>query len=172
MKVQVLLADRGTQNPQQGTLNLLNLGWKQTTLRASPTPVPGGLITAAHVVAVFFEVEPQRCNRPIELVISLLTEDCAPVELPSPAGPQQVRITQAVTIASPGGVPMGTPGNGNAMVEIFPGLPIPEGAYRWNVTLDGEVGEDWFASFRVRPVPGGQGGPVFGQPPPAAPSAG
>ena len=36
MKVTVLLADKGTNNPQGGTLNLLNVGWTRTVLRPSP----------------------------------------------------------------------------------------------------------------------------------------
>ena len=34
MKVHVLLADKGTNNPQAGTLNLLNAGWGVTQVAA------------------------------------------------------------------------------------------------------------------------------------------
>jgi hypothetical protein len=155
MKLSVLLADKGTQNPQAGTLNLLNAGWVQTQLRPAPPMMPGlpgGLITPPHAIAVFFEVEYNQCNRPIELVLELLNEDGRPVEIPGPAGPQQLRITQQVTIPSPGGVSLATPGNGNAMVEIFPGLPLAPGTYRWQATLDGESpDESSLAAFRVVP---------------------
>ncbi len=169
MRVQILLADKGTRNPGQGTLNLLNVGWSQTPLRPAPPMVPGGLITGPHAVAIFFEIEHQYCNHPIELVLSLLTEDGPTVQLPGPAGPQEMRIRQMVTVMSPGGVPIGTPGNGNAIVEIFPGLPLRPGGYRWNVTLAGKEGEDWFAPFRVVPPPQGFP-PVLEVPPSPAPT--
>ena len=171
MRVIVLLADKGTANPPQSTLNLLNAGWKQTMLRPSPMPIPGGqLVTGPHVVAIFFEAEPQYCNRPIELVISLVDDDGQPVQLPGPAGPQVMRIAQQVTILSPGGVPFGTPGAGNTMIDIFPGLPVEPGGYRWDVTLAGEEGPDWFASFRVLAPPANPLGSVqFGATPPAPP---
>jgi hypothetical protein len=147
MKVEVLLADKGTANPVAGTLNLLNVGWKQTTL--NPGPLPGPLLTAPHALAIFYEVEPHRCNRPIELVAALFNEDGQPAEVPTPAGSQQVRIAQMITVNTPGGAPVGYPGTGNTLIEMFPGLPLTPGGYRWQVEIDGEQGEDWFASFRV-----------------------
>lgn len=165
MRVSVLLADKGTQNAPAGTLNLLNVGWTQTTLRPGPGTTPGsvGLVTPPHAVAVFFEVEAQHCNRPIELTLSLLSEDSQPVQLPGPAGPQEMTIRQQMTIPTPGGVPLGTPGSGNALFEIFPGLPLSPGGYRWDVTLGGQAGEDWFAPFRVQPPPQ-IAAPMLGQP--------
>ena len=170
MKVLVVLADKGTINPQQGTLNLLNAGWTQTHLRPAPQMMPGAFITAPHAVAAFFEVEYAHCNHPIELVLALLTEDGRPVQLPAPAGPQEIVFRQMLTIQTPGGAPYGTPGVGNALVEIAPGLPLPAGGYRWNVTLDNEHHEDWYAAFRVVQPPQ-MPGVVFGtpQPPPDTP---
>ena len=55
---------------------------------------------------------------------------------------------------------MGTLAPSNALVEILPGLPIPAGGYRWEVTLDGQADEDWIASFRVVEPP--QAGFTFG----------
>jgi hypothetical protein len=153
MKVSVVLADKGTNNPQQGTLNLLNAGWVQTQLTSSPL-VPGALVTPPHAVAIFFEVEHSLCNRPIEIVLALLTEDGRPVEVPSATGgEQQVTVGSVVTVPSPAMAPLGTPGTGNALIEIFPGLLVPPGGYRWNVTLAGEHHEEWFAAFRVLPPP-------------------
>ena len=151
MRVSVVLDDKGTNNPQAGTLNLLNVGWVQTQLHAMPT-VPGGLTTPNHAVAIFFEVDHADCNHPIELVLELLTEDGHAVQIPSPAGPQQVRVSNFVTVASPAMAPLGAPGTGNALVEIVPGLPLQPGSYRWNVTLNGNHQEDWFAAFRVLPA--------------------
>jgi len=152
MRVSALLADKGTANPAAGTLNLLNVGWVQTTLVTHPM-APGALITPPHAVAVFFEAEHQFCNRPIELVLALLDEDARPVKVPNPAGAQEIRIASVTTIPSPAMAPLASPGTGNALIDVFPGLMIPPGSYRWNVTLGGEQGEDWFAAFRVLPAP-------------------
>jgi hypothetical protein len=153
MKVSVVLADKATNNPQAGTLNILNAGWVQTQLVPHPLAPQGQLITAPHIVAVFFEVEHSLCNAPIELVLELLTEDGQPVLVPQPTGPQPVRVVSVVTVPSPAMAPIAAPGTGNAMIEIFPGLPIPPGGYRWNVTLAGEHHEEWYAAFRVVPAP-------------------
>lgn len=167
MKVQVLLADKGTPNLQQGTLNLLNVGWSQTGLR--PAGPMGLLLTPPFAVAVFFEVDHHHCNHPIDLVLSLVTEDGTPVEVPGPAGPQQMRISQQITVSSPAGMPIGAPGVGNSLVEIVPGLPLAPGGYQWRATLAGEEGDDWNASFRVQLPP--QAVAVFGGPPGTAPES-
>jgi len=148
MRLSVLLADKGTNNPAAGTLNLLNVGWKQTRLNPAPM-VPGGFITPPHAIAIFFEVEHQRCNHSISLVLRLTNEDGQTVQVPGPSGMQDLVITQTLTVVSPPGVPMGTLAPGNALVEILPGLPIPPGGYRWEVKLDGEEHDDWIATFRV-----------------------
>ncbi len=145
MKVAVLLADKGTTNPQAGTLNLLNLGWAVTQLQRGPA----GLITPAHAVAVFYEVEFNRCNRSLPLIVELLNEDGQPVAIPG--GPPSMRIEQQIVVFPPPGAPNGTPGRGNLMLEIVPGLPLSPGRYAWNVTLDGDHNEDWSGSFYVFP---------------------
>jgi hypothetical protein len=151
MRVQVLLADKGSTNGPAGTLNLLNVGWTQTILRAIPTGVPDVGLTVPHAVAIFFEVEPKDCNHPIDLELELEDEDGKVVSVQGPAGPQEMRLKQPVTVKSPGGVPLGTPGTGNALIEIFPGLPLKPGGYRWKVRLGGRTHVDWFAAFRVMP---------------------
>lgn len=170
MKVAVVLADKGTTNPQPGTLNLLNVGWVQTQLVQHPA-APGQLLTQPHVVVIFFEVEHNFCNVPIELILELLTEDGQPVSIPSPTGPQPIRVSNITTVISPAAAPIATPGAGNTMIDIFPGLPLQPGTYRWQVTLAGEHHEEWYAAFRVLPPPqmpqftfGGSGAPP--QPPP------
>lgn len=149
MKVAVVLADKGTNNPQGGTLNLLNAGWVQTQLVAHPLAPPGQLITAPHIVVVFFEVEHTLCNTPIELVLELLTEDGQAVQVPSPTGPQPVRVMSVVMVPSPAMAPIAAPGTGNALIDIFPGLPLQPGTYRWQVTLAGQHHDEWYAAFRV-----------------------
>lgn len=159
MKVTVLLADKGTQNPLQGTLNLLNAGWAQTML----TPIaPGVLVTGPMAVAVFFEVEPRHCNHPIELLVELWTQDGEVVQVPGPAGPQPMRLQHSLTVASPGGVPAGTPGMANALLELA-GLPLRPDGYEWRVSLAGEHEAAWSARFVVVAPPQA---PVFGAPTP------
>lgn len=149
MKISVLLADRGTPNPGVGTLDLLNAGWSITSLVPASTEP---FITPPHVVAVFYELEQNYLNRPIELVIELLTEDGQAVQLPGPAGLQPMRMQTTINVPSPGGVPIGTPGTGNSMIEVFPGLPLPVGAYVWRATLAGRQDEVGEARFNVRPA--------------------
>ena len=151
MKVTVLLADKGTANPQQGTLNLLNVGWWQTVLHPAGPMVPGGFLTAPHAVAVFLELEHQYCNRPTELVLSLVDEDGRAVQVPGPGGGQELRIAQQITVSSPAGVPIGTPGRGTSMIEIVPGLAVGPGGYEWIATFAGEHRQEWGAQFRVLP---------------------
>lgn len=153
MKVVVLLADKGTQSPAQGTLNLLNVGWMRTTLQP-PDPLMGGMVlTPPHAVAIFFEVEPRHCNHPIPLLVDLVTDDGHLVEVPGPAGPQAMRIEQSVTVPSPGGVPTGSPGVGNTLVEIGSGIPLAPGTYEWRISLAGEHEAHWNARFYVVPLP-------------------
>ena len=164
VKVSVILADRGTSNPQSGTLNLLGAGWRATQLVSSQQ----GILTPPHVVVVFFEVDYSDCNHVIPLELALLTEDGQPVNIPGVPGNGELRMTHYVTVPSPGGAPLGTPGNGNAMIEIFPGLPLAPGGYRWNVSLAGRHEDEWYAAFRVNPM---QQAPamVFGAPPASPP---
>ena len=165
MKVTVLLADKGTANPLQGTLNLLNAGWGQTTL----TPVaPGVLMTGPQAVAVFFEVEPRHCNHPIDLLMELWTQDGEVVSVPGPAGPQPMRIQHSLVVPTPGGVPAGTPGTGNTMLELA-GLPLTPGGYEWRVSLAGQHQTDWGARFFVVAPPQA---PIFGAPAPPGSASG
>ena len=161
MKISVVLADRGTANPHNGSLNLLGVGWHTTQLVLSPT----GPMTPPHVVVVFFEVDNSDCNHAIPLELVLLTEDGQPVIVPGLPGNGELRMTHYVTVPSPGGAPMGTPGTGNAMIEIQAGLPLNPGGYRWNVTLAGRHDEEWFTAFRVNPMPQAPA-IIFGAPPP------
>jgi hypothetical protein len=109
-------------------------------------------LTPPHAVAIFIEVEPAFCNRPIELRLELVTQDEHPVEMPGPAGPQPMVIRQIITVQSPAGRPPGSPGSGASLVEIFPGLPLAPGIYIWKVTLENEHHDEWNARFNVLPV--------------------
>jgi hypothetical protein len=166
VKVTVLLADKGTSNPAQSTLNLLNAGWSIQQAVTAIGPAGPVVVMPQHAVAVFSEVEPRLCNHPIDLLLELVTQDGQPVEVPGPAGPQIMSISQPITVVSPAGMPPGSPGLGNLLLEFSP-LPIQPGGYEWRVTLAGEHLEHWAARFQVVPTPQPQV-PIFGTPPPPA----
>ena len=156
LRLHVLLADRGTQNPQGGTLNLLNAGWSVTQLRrlAGPSAPPWApLVTGPQVVVVFLEAELAMCNRPILLEIELVSEDGDVVHVPGPAAPQPVRLEQRLIVPSPPGVPTGFPGRATAMMELPTGLPLAPGIYRWQAKVDGREEEAWSAHFYVAAPP-------------------
>lgn len=168
VKVNVLLADRGTHNPQTGTVNLLNVGWAVTQLRrpmgGPPTPgVPEPpLVTSPQVVVVFIEAELSMCNRPLTLEVVLLTEDGNIVEIPGPSGSQSVRLEQTIIVPTAPAVPTGFPGHASAMMDLPTGLPLAPGIYRWQARLNGKADDDWSAHFFVAGVPAP---PTFGFPP-------
>jgi hypothetical protein len=151
VKAAVLLADKGTQAQDKGTLNLLNVGWA-TTMRIGP-------LTPPHAVAIFFEAELAECNRSIPIELELQDAEAHVVELPGPAGPQLMRVSQSLTIVPPLGAPTGTPGRANLLMEIAPGLPLEPGNYRWLLRIDGDERDDWSAGFYVAAPPST---PVFG----------
>jgi hypothetical protein len=157
VKIYVLLADRGSQNPHNGTLNLLNVGWSVTQLRRAMgpgiAPNTGPLVTGPQVVVVFIEAELAMCNRSHTLQIELLTEDGDVVEIQGPAGPQAVRLEQPIMVPSPAGVPTGFPGRATAMMELPTGLPLSPGIYRWQARVNGKEEDDWSARFFVAPPP-------------------
>ena len=135
MKLNVLLADRGAQNPHNGTLSLLNVGWSVTQLRrvmgpGMPPDAPP-LVTGPQVVVVFIEAELAMCNRALTLQIELRTEDGDVVDIAGPSGHQPVRLEQTIMVPSPAGVPTGFPGRATAMMELPTGLPLAPGIYRW-----------------------------------------
>jgi hypothetical protein len=167
VQVHVLLADKGTQNPHGGTLNLLNAGWTVTQLRrlAGPgAPPPAPLVTGPQAVVVFLEAELSMCNRPLTLEIELLSEDGEVVTLPGPAGSQPVRLEQKIMVPSPPGVPTGFPGRATAMMELPTGLPLRAGVYRWQVRVNGKQEDGWSAGFFVAAPPEPA---TFGYPHPA-----
>ncbi|MGH9105572.1 MAG: hypothetical protein ACRDZX_06990 [Acidimicrobiales bacterium] len=157
VKLYVLLADRGTQNPHNGTLSLLNVGWAVTQLRRlhGPGAPPGiaPLVTGPQVVVVFIEAELAMCNRALLLQIELLTEDGNVVGIPGPPGQQAVRLEQAIMVPSPPGLPTGFPGRATAMMELPTGLPLAPGSYRWQARVNGKEEDDWSAHLYVAAPP-------------------
>ena len=168
MKIYVLLAEKGAQNPHNGTLSLLNVCWAGTQLRRPMGPPVGEgaqpLLSGPQVVVVLIEAELAMCNRSLTLEIELLTEDGDVVEIPGPTGPQAVRLEQTLMVPSPSGVPTGFPGRASSMMELPTGLPLSPGIYRWQVRVNGKEEDDWSAHFYVASPPQA---PTFGFPPPS-----
>jgi hypothetical protein len=166
VKIYVLLAEKGTNNQQTGTLNLLNVGWAVTQLRRplGPTSQPGQqpMVTSPQAVVVFIEAELAMCNKPLTLEIELLTEDGEVVEMQTPTGHQAVRLEQQIIVPSPAGVPTGFPGHASAMMELSQGLPLAPGIYRWQAKLNGRAEDEWSAHFYAAPS---LQPPTFGFPP-------
>lgn len=156
VRVHVLLADKGTQNPHGATLNLLNAGWSVTQLRrlAGPAAPPSApLMTGPQVVVVFLEADLAMCNRPLALEIELVSEDGDLVQVAGPAGPQPVRLEQKVIVPSPPGVPTGFPGRATAMMDLPTGIPLAPGIYRWQARVNGQAEDGWSARFYVAAPP-------------------
>lgn len=168
VKLYVLLAERGAQNGQNGTVSLLSVGWTVTHLRRVIGPgVPAGIapwVTGPQVVVVFLEAELAMCNRQLSLQLELLNEDGAVVDIPGPSGHQPVRLDQPLMVPSPAGVPTGFPGRATTMMELPTGLPLAPGIYRWQARVNGRAEDDWSALFYVAAPPQP---PTFGFTPPA-----
>jgi hypothetical protein len=167
VKLYVLLADRGVQNPHNGTLSLLNVGWSITQLRrvlgpGAPADI-APLVTGPQVVVVFLEAELAMCNKALTLQIELLTEDGKVEDIPGASGPQPVRLEQTIMVPSPAGVPTGFPGRATAMMELPTGLPLAPGIYRWQARVNGKEEDDWSTQFYVAAPPQP---PTFGFRPP------
>lgn len=146
MKVYVLLADQGQQDPHN-KLHLLGAGWAFTAVG------PDGR-TPDQAVAVFIEVPWDRCNRPIPFLLELLNEDGTAVSL-SFAGPesppQPIVLAQDVIAAPPPGAPNGTPGIAKVFLGLSGGLPLAPGRrYVWRATLDGQTEAAWETGFFVQ----------------------
>ncbi len=146
MKINIVLADAGTQDPL-GKLNLLGVGWAQTQVN------PNGL-TPDSAVAVLMEAPWDMCNRELTVILELLTEDDSPVPIPVESGPQPLKIVHRLTIPSPPGAPNGSPGTANLLAQFHGGLPLQPGAwYHWRVQVEGKTDPMWIARFYVRRQP-------------------
>ncbi|HET8658640.1 MAG TPA: hypothetical protein VFM55_06540 [Micromonosporaceae bacterium] len=155
MKINVILADTGVQDPQ-GKLHLLGVGWSQIGVQ------PNGL-SGDMAVAVLIEVPWDMCNKELNVELELRSEDGEPVLVPTPGGQQPLRMTQRLVIPTPPGAPNGSPGTANLLVKLQGGLALAPGSwYAWRVTADGKDDENWTARFFVRRQPSM---PTFGAPP-------
>jgi hypothetical protein len=160
VKVTLLLADMG-QNDPTGKLNILGAGWNITAVG------PAG-VTPDAALAVFIEAPWDRCNRPLEIVLDLVSEDDEPVVVPLGTEPGPLRITHSLVAVPAPGAPNGSPGFNSFLINLRGGLPLAPGNwYRWRAFVDKEHEGSWEARFYVQrqqtaPTfgPGGSGAPV------------
>jgi hypothetical protein len=146
VKVTVLLADMG-QNDPSGKLNILGAGWNMTAVG------PAG-VTPDSALAVMLEAPWDKCNRPLEVVLDLVTEDDAAVLVPL-AGPDSepaaLRISHSLVAVPAPGAPNGSPGFVAFIINLRGGLPlVPGNWYKWRAFVDKEHEPAWEARFYVQ----------------------
>lgn len=159
MKLHIFLADYA-QNDLAGKIHALGVGWGQTQIQ------PTGL-TPSQAVVVLIEVPWDQCNKPLSLVLELVTEDGQPVPIPTDesGSTEPLRFESQVLAVPPPGAPNGSPGKTSLIANLAGGLPLNAGHwYTWRATLDGKTSSDWEVLFYVarqpmQPTFGG-GGPV------------
>jgi hypothetical protein len=98
-------------------------------------------------VVVFIEVPWTETNQKRHWALELVDADGALVELPGPAGPQQVRVEGELEAGRPPGMPHGTPVSFPPLsVNVGP-LPLPPGRYEWKFSVDGNSEATWRRAF-------------------------
>lgn len=127
---------------------------------------PAQGVTSPFAVAVDIFVPPRHYNAEFSFELALLDEVGELVELPGPAGPQKMRVGQAMKAAEPQfppnvHIPRGwLPAKVQFVINLANGLPLAAGrGYRWQVRIDGESRPGW--SYELF-VPGPPPGPVIG----------
>jgi hypothetical protein len=142
MKVTMLLADAA--QAVEGKLFVLGGGWSVT----GPQPVPSG-------IAIKIEVPWNDANRNHSWELVLTDADGRPVEAPTPAGVQQVRVNGNFEVGRPPGVMEGTPLDGPLAINFGP-IPLPPASrFMWRLWIDGNTSDEWFVAFSTRAIPPG-----------------
>ncbi len=137
MKLTFLLAD--SAQVQSGKLYMLGAGWNIT----GPQATPGALAGVVHV-------EWGETNRDHSLAFNLVREDGQPFMVPTPTGPQPVRVQMQFQVGRPAGIPQGSELNVPFAFNIAP-LPYEPGRrYEWRPSLDGEDLADNRLAFTIR----------------------
>lgn len=139
MKVTFLIADAA--QAVGGKLYIIGGGWSLT----GPAPSPSAL-------AIKIDVPWSEANRKHSWKAFLEDGDGQPVVLPSPAGDSNVEVGGDFEVGRPPGLLEGTPLDLAIAINIGP-MPLAPGRYRWRLTIDDRVEEDWTAAFTVRSQP-------------------
>lgn len=139
-KVTMMLCDAAQE--QNGKLFILGGGW---SILHKAGPVTMG-------IAIKIEFPWGDANRPHSLLLELLTEDGQPVLV----GDGPVRVEGGLEVGRPPGLRPGSDLDA-ALALNFAGVPLSEGGYRWQFSLDGEPASS--ISFQVRDAQGAQAQP-------------
>lgn len=140
MFVTVLLADYA-QVPVPGSdkISAIGLGWTRTT-----TPLP------QQSVVVLFDFDWTEANERHSFRVELLTEDHRQaVTTQGPTGEAPLAVDGDVEVGRPAGVARGSVLRVPWTLTLPAGLPLLPGSYLWLVTMDGDAGKSYRASFQV-----------------------
>lgn len=131
MDVVMMLCDAAEE--ANGKLFILGGGWSIN--RGGGAPINMAL-------AIKVAVPWHEANRRHPLLIQLMTQDGQPALV----GGNPVRIEGEVEVGRPPGLEPGVPLDAPLAINIG-GLPLPIGAYRWELTIQGEKAAE--VSFQV-----------------------
>lgn len=121
MEVTVLLCDAAEE--VGGKLYILGGGWSVLGLPNFPTNM---------ALAVKMAVPWDQTNRPVDVKVSLMTDDGEPVDL----GQGPIGGSGKVEVGRPAGIKPGTSLDVPFAMK-FNGLALPSGGYRWELEVDG-----------------------------------
>ena len=107
--------------------------------------IPRGAATA---VAILIFVPWNVTNREIPYVLTLVDDD-GNSNLPTASGDSiNIKIDGVIEVGRPPGATAGVPIEVPLAVNVG-GIELMAGRYSWQLSIDGEVDEDWCANFRL-----------------------
>ncbi len=122
----VLLCDAAVADPT-GKVHMLGAGWSST---GSPTP--------PCAVVALMKIPWDRANQPLPMELDLVDSDGQPVLMPTPTGPQGLKVTRTIEVGRPAGLAHGSPLDSAFVLNLSP-LPLAPGRYEWRLTLAGKA---------------------------------
>lgn len=156
----VLVSDFA-QADASGKLNMLGAGFALAGIN------PDGGMSAAQCLVVLLELPPRHYNEEFPIGVELRDSDTgSPVMVPSPAGPQTMRLQQLVRAEPVHLLGVYVPPSLWARVQVVVAFPMglpglrAGGNYEWKLEVEGQTRPTWVAPFHVlgpppQPVLGG-----------------
>lgn len=133
MRVTMLLADAAQE--VNGKLYVLGGGWSVT----GPDVPPMAL-------AVKLDVPWSEANQQHQFTLVLVDTDGRPAIV---GNEQQVRVEGNFEVGRPAGLPAGSDIDFAFAINVPP-FALSPGRYAWQLSIDGDTGEDWLRPFQVR----------------------
>jgi hypothetical protein len=134
MRVTMMLADAAQE--VNGKLYILGGGWSVT-----------GPVLPPMAIALKLDVPWVAADQPHEFVLVLVDADGHPVRVGETQ--DEVRAGGRFEVARPEGLPPGADIDFSLALTIG-SLPLPPGAYVWQLWIDDETSVDWQRPFLVR----------------------